>query len=114
MIDARSVQNLCDQIVERFQPERIVLFGSHAYGTPTDVSDVDLLVVLPFEGKRWEKEREILQAVAPSFSIDLLVYTPENLRWRLEQNDFFLREVVQKGKTLYAAPEERVDHQSGG
>lgn len=109
MVDAQSVQNLCDQIVERFQPERVVLFGSHAYGTPTDISDVDLLVVLPFDGKRWEKSREIRRAITPRFSVDLVVCTPEYLRQRLAQNDFFLQEVVQKGKVLYAASDRRVD-----
>ena len=114
MVAADSVRNLCERIVAQFQPERVVLFGSYAYGSPTDYSDVDLLVVLPFEGKRSAKELEILRAIAPRFSVDLLAYTPEELRWRLEQNDFFLREVVEKGKTLYAAPDRRVDRQGGG
>ena len=45
-----EIQKLCEQISRDFRPERIILFGSHAYGSPTPDSDVDLLVVMPFEG----------------------------------------------------------------
>ncbi len=45
-----EIKNLCRQIVENFNPQKIILFGSHAYGKPNADSDVDLLVVMPFEG----------------------------------------------------------------
>ena len=103
MVDMDSIHALVERIVQAYHPERIVLFGSHAYGTPTVSSDVDLLVVLPFEGKGSRKAVEILNTLEPEFSVDLLVRTPEQVRQRLAWNDFFLREVIARGKILYEA-----------
>lgn len=50
MISYSQIQAFSQQIVEQFQPEQIILFGSYAYGQPSQGSDVDLLVILPFEG----------------------------------------------------------------
>ena len=104
MVDMDSIHTLVERIVQAYHPERIVLFGSYAYGMPTLDSDVDLLVVLPFEGKGARKAIEILNTVLPEFPVDLLVRTPEQLRQRLACHDFFLREVLEKGKTLYEVP----------
>jgi len=103
VVDMDSIHALIERIVRAYHPERIVLFGSYAYGTPTVDSDVDLLVVLPFEGKGSRKAVEILNTVNPAFPVDLLVRTPEQLQQRLAWNDFFLREVIEKGKILYEA-----------
>ena len=103
MVDMNSIRALIERIVQKYHPERIILFGSYAYGTPTVDSDVDLLVVLPFEGKGSRKAVEILNRVQPEFPVDLLIRTPEQIRQRLAWNDFFLREVIEKGKILYEA-----------
>lgn len=105
MIEAQAIQRLSDQIARAFHPERIILFGSYAYGTPTNDSDVDLLVVLQHQGKGSHKAAEILCNIRPSFPVDVLVRTPEQIQQRLQWNDFFLREVLEKGKVLYAAPD---------
>jgi predicted nucleotidyltransferase len=94
---------MAERIVQEFRPEQIILFGSYAYGTPTVDSDVDLLVILPFAGQASRKSLEILNTVNPSFAVDLLVRTPEQVRQRLAWNDFFLQEIIRKGKVLYAA-----------
>lgn len=101
MIDHKTIADVSERIVREFQPERIILFGSYAYGNPTDVSDVDLLVILPFEGSSLRKAAEILNKMSPRFPVDLLVRTPEQIRQRLAWNDFFLREVLEQGKVLY-------------
>lgn len=101
MIDDKDIVALAERIAREFEPERIILFGSYAYGTPTEDSDVDLLVILPFEGNHTRKAIEILNKADPRFPIDLLARTPEQVRWRVEQGDFFLREITQKGKVLY-------------
>ena len=100
MITPERVQELSDRIVQEFHPERIVLFGSYAYGTPTPTSDLDLLVVLPFQGKGAQKALEILRRTNPTFSVDMIVRTPEQVHQRVAQNDFFLREILEKGKVL--------------
>ena len=103
MISQEAIQKVSDQIAQMFRPERIVLFGSYVYGSPTEDSDVDLLVVLPHEGKGFQKAAEMLSRLRPPFPIDLIVRTPEQLRQRLALNDFFLREILEKGRVLYAA-----------
>jgi len=101
MIETSQIISVSDEIVRKFQPERIILFGSYAYGTPTEDSDVDLLVVMPFEGKSVYKAVEIEGEVHQGFPMDLIAITPERLKDRLEREDFFLREVVTTGKVLY-------------
>ncbi len=101
MIEMHKILELSQQIAEAFEPERIILFGSYAYGTPTEDSDVDLLVVLPFEGQPFRKAAEILNSVNPKFSVDLLVRTTDEIQQRLEWGDFFLREIIEKGKVLH-------------
>ncbi len=101
MIDERSILDLTERIVREFGPEQIILFGSYSCGAPREDSDVDLLVILSFEGLGIQKAVEILNKVSPPFPVDLLVRTPERLRQRLEWNDFFLNEVIRKGKVLY-------------
>jgi len=103
MIDAIQIRKVSDEIARRFQPERIILFGSYAYGTPTEDSDVDLLVVMPFEGRTAKKATEIRLAIRAGFAMDLIPITPERLEYRLAGNDYFLHEIVTKGETLYEA-----------
>ena len=105
MIEMNEILDLSERIAREFRPERIILFGSYAYGRPTVDSDVDLLVVMPFEGKGVHQAIEILDRLDARLPVDLLVRTPQELRERLGMNDFFLREVVERGKVLYAAPD---------
>ena len=103
MVQTSAIQQVCNEIVREFQPDRIILFGSHAYGIPRDDSDVDLMVILPFEGNGLQKAAEIVRKVQPPFAIDLLARTPDEIRQRLAWNDYFLSEIMDKGKVLYAA-----------
>jgi predicted nucleotidyltransferase len=103
MVAIETIKSVSDQIVREFQPERIVLFGSHAYGMPRTDSDVDLLVVMPFEGQPAYMALTILERINPPFPIDLLVRTPEEVERRIALNDFFLREIMSRGNVLYAA-----------
>src|SRR5216110_2352214 len=76
------IRRFARQVAERFAPEKIVLFGSHAYGTPHADSDVDILVVMPCRNQVSQASR-IRLAVPRRFPMDLIVRTPENLRRRL-------------------------------
>lgn len=102
-VKRQEIRRVCAQIARLFQPERIVLFGSYAYGKPTADSDVDLLIVMPFEGKGFRKAAEILSRIDADFPLDLLVRTPKEISRRLTGGDFFLREITEKGELLYAA-----------
>jgi predicted nucleotidyltransferase len=97
-----AIRRYVDQVVAKFHPQKVILFGSHAYGRPNLDSDVDLLVVMPAKNELDQAVRIDLAVDAP-FPLDLIVRTPENLARRLSWNDWFLREVVEKGIVLHEA-----------
>lgn len=103
MVDMKKIKDLTLQIAREFNPERIILFGSYAYGQPGNDSDVDILVVLPFKGKPVRKAIEIRNKVNAVVPLDLIVRTPEQVAERLAQNDWFMREIVERGRMLYEA-----------
>jgi predicted nucleotidyltransferase len=114
MITHREISALARRIAEEFHPERVILFGSYAYGTPTADSDVDVMVVMPYRGDSAKKAAEIWMKVDPPFPIDLLVRTPQEIRKRLRLGDFFIQDIIEKGKVLYDATDRRVGRQSRG
>jgi predicted nucleotidyltransferase len=108
MVKRSQIRAFSQPVAREFRPHKIVLFGSYAYGTPTEDSDVDLLVIMPFQRKRGRKSLEIRQRVPADFPLDLIVRTPEFVAQRLEWGDCFTREILSKGKVLYEAPDTRV------
>ena len=103
MVEMARIESLSKQIAEEFRPDRIILFGSYAYGKPTDDSDVDLLVIMPFRGKSARKAAEILTRTIPKFSVDILVRTQSQVRKRVAMDDWFMQEIVAQGRVLYEA-----------
>ncbi|MDR3677802.1 MAG: nucleotidyltransferase domain-containing protein [Acidobacteriota bacterium] len=101
MISENRIADLGARIAREFQPDRIILFGSYAYGVPRPDSDVDLLVVLPFEGKGFRKSLEILNRVDPDFPVDLVARRPDDTARRYEEGDPLIREALDRGKVLY-------------
>ena len=99
----KTVQLFYQQIAREFQPERIVLFGSYANGIPNQYSDVDLLVIMPFEGSPLQQAARIISRLNPQLSVDLIVRTPEQVRDRLAMKDSFIEEIMERGKTVYEA-----------
>jgi len=108
MISHSQIQSFSQQIVEQFQPEQIILFGSYAYGQPNQDSDVDLLVILPFEGLPVYKAIEIRKKLRPNFSLDLIARTSKQIQQRLDMGDFFIRDILQRGRILHEANHARV------
>jgi predicted nucleotidyltransferase len=107
------IRRFARQVAERFKPDKIILFGSYAYGTPHEDSDVDILVVMPTRNELDQSVR-ISLAVDYNFPLDLLVRTPRNMAWRLAEGDSFLREVVTRGKVLYEKADGRVGAKGRG
>lgn len=103
MVTRRQIRAYARRIARHFKPERIILFGSYAYGKPTRDSDVDLLVVMPHRGRGVEKAIEIRLKVRAPFPMDLLVRSPDKIRQRLDWGDCFIQEILEKGKVLYEA-----------
>lgn len=100
-IALREIEDYACEIAEKFDPERVILFGSYAYGKPSFDSDVDLLVVMEFDGRAVDKAYEIRRATESSFPLDLLVRRPSILSKRIALGDSFLKEVIERGKVLY-------------
>jgi len=101
-IIATELPRAVERIVNALHPEKIILFGSHAYGTPTWDSDVDLLVVMETNASRNERHWAVAQHLIPRvFALDLLVRTPQEVKASLEKGDFFLREIMTNGRVLY-------------
>ncbi len=104
MVAMKDIRAFSRRIAKRFKPRRIILFGSHAYGTPTEDSDVDLFVIMPPGTREFEKAVEIRLAVEGTFPMDVVVRTPANVRKRLKKGDPFVKDIVEKGRVLYEAP----------
>ena len=105
VVAAKEIQRMVRQIVSRFHPERIILFGSHARGDAGPDSDVDLLVVMPFLGSKLEKQLEIRLALNEiHIPKDIVVTTPEDFQWRKEIPGTIERPAAREGKVLYARP----------
>src|SRR3989442_11150721 len=98
-VPMRLIRRFARQVAERFQPDKIILFGSYAYGTPHADSDVDILIVMPARNQL-DQAFKIRLAIQAPFAMDLIVRTPKNMEWRLAEGESFLTEVVTKGKIL--------------
>lgn len=110
MVTQEDIQATCNDIVREFNPLQIILFGSYAYGTPTENSDVDLLVVMDIpEAETSQQASEIWQRIPYRFSMDLLVRSPKEIAYRVLHNDWFLREILEKGNVLYKSKEFSYD-----
>ena len=92
---------ITQRIVEQFQPYQVVLFGSYAYGTPDLESDVDLLVVMDSDEPMAQRIRRVTEVAKVRFlPMDIIVRTPAEMVQRLAMGDFFLAEILEKGKVL--------------
>jgi predicted nucleotidyltransferase len=98
-----EIQDLCERIVREFKPDKVVLFGSYAYGVPRPESDVDLLVVMPYSSSSGRAAAEVLNRTRPAFGVDIVVRTSEEVAERVAMGDHFMREIIERGKVLYEA-----------
>ncbi len=98
-----DIKAIAQQIVSRFRPQKVILFGSHAYGEPTPDSDVDLLVVMETDENPLRTAGRISAAVDHPFALDILVETPKYLAEALAENDLFETKVMEEGIVLYEA-----------
>ena len=107
-IDIPELERIVKQIVEKFHPQKIILFGSWAWGEPSKDSDVDLMVIMETKERSVRKASEILASVDHPFPLDILVRTPEKIQKRLKLGDTFIRKIIDKGIVLYEASDQRV------
>jgi predicted nucleotidyltransferase len=96
------LQEITHRIVEAFDPEKVVLFGSRAAGTPHEYSDVDLLVIMDAEGSPAQRAVAVKRVSRPRFvAMDVLVKTPEEVAIQLRHGNLLLRQILEEGRVLY-------------
>ena len=100
MVDRKQIETYCAAVAREFKPEKIILFGSYAYGEPTEDSDVDLLVVMPHR-KGTRPSLEIRRRIAAGFPLDILVRAPREMARRLSLGDSFTHEILRNGRVIY-------------
>ena len=99
---ADRLPDVVQHLAAHLQPEKIILFGSYAYGNPTTDSDVDLLVIMQNDETATERYLAVSRLLYPRpFPLDLLVRTPQEIEDALRSGDFFIQEIVTQGRVLY-------------
>lgn len=98
----KSLRPAIKKIVDELKPEKVILFGSFAYGTPNSHSDVDLLVIMNTRASHKDRSWAVSRLLLPRpFPVDILVKTPKEIEEDLKSGDFFIREILTSGKVLY-------------
>lgn len=99
---ADKLPEVVERLVTRLHPNKIILFGSYAYGKSTPDSDVDLLVILETDASATERYLAVSRLLYPRpFPVDILVRTPREIKEALHTGDFFIHEIVFQGRVLY-------------
>jgi len=100
---AETLPGAIERIVSELKPEKIILFGSYAYGNPTPDSDVDLLVIMKTKAREIDRYVAVSNLLYPrQFPVDILVKTPQEMEAEARKTgNFFMREILKKGRVLY-------------
>jgi uncharacterized protein len=100
-VTLQAIREIVQQIVERFRPQKVILFGSYVQGKPTPDSDVDLLVVMETNEQALHAAARISAAIDHPFPLDILVFRPSELKASLERKGVFATEIIAKGIVLH-------------
>ena len=107
-ITEAKIRRAAQKLVDELRPEKIILFGSFAYGQPTIDSDVDLLIIVNSNLRPHARSMQASEVLSPRpFPVDLIVRTPAEIVDRLKVGDCFVEEIVTKGKVLYERTSRR-------
>jgi predicted nucleotidyltransferase len=102
----KIIQNILEKLLTGYAPQKVILFGSYAHGSPRPDSDIDLLIIKETPERfidRWVSVRRILSDPERTVSLEVLVLTPQEVDNRLDTGDQFLAQITKRGKVLYAA-----------
>ena len=98
----QELDKVVKKIVKEFKPEKIILFGSYAWGKPTKDSDVDLFIVKETSRSTRDIAPHIRRSLFPApFPLDLIVYTPKDVAKSRIIDDFFIEDILVNGRILY-------------
>ena len=98
--DNLQIQLLAKKIKEKFNPQKIILFGSYAYGAPKKGSDLDLFIIMDTNIPVRKQAFLIRRELKESIPIDVIVRTPQQVEERIKLGDFFIKQILQKGVVL--------------
>lgn len=99
--ELKKLKKVTRRIVEEYKPEKIILFGSYAWGRPTQDSDFDLCIIKKNKKDFFVEARKIRRIIDGEIAADLIVHTPQEMTRRFEMGDYFFKQIIKKGKTLY-------------
>ena len=97
----KEIKKITDQIVKKYKPEKIILFGSYAWGKPTKNSDVDLFIVKKTNKRFGSRLFDVAKIIDSEMGTDALVYTPKEWNSGLKKRYYFFEEINSKGKLVY-------------
>lgn len=98
-----NLEIITEKIVKKYKPEKIILFGSYAWGKPHKDSDFDLFVIKKSNKTRRQRQIDVQTLIFGSdVPVDVLVYTPKEIGVRLEIDDLFIKKIINTGRVLYA------------
>ena len=98
----QEIDSITEQIIEKYGPEKIILFGSAVTGNIGPDSDIDFLIIkrdIPYKGS--ERIRELSRLIERNVAVDFFVYRPDEYEKRLSMGDPFLKTITKEGRTLY-------------
>ena len=102
MIKEEEIQRLVEKIAKKYKPEKIILFGSFAWGKAGVDSDVDLLIIKKTDKKRIERNLEVKKIINGSLPVDILVYTPKEIEKSIDEDkNLFIEDILRNGKMIY-------------
>lgn len=103
MISREHIQDITMKIINSVHPEKIILFGSYAWGKPTKDSDLDLLIIMRSNERPIKRAASIRKACRDGYvPMDLIVRTPDEIQKRLDIGDPFIKKILSEGKMVYA------------
>ena len=99
-----ETKRVCSRIIDKYHPQKLILFGSCANGKITPDSDVDMLIIKNSRLPRFRRAQAVYSILADlnyKVPLDIIVYTPSEFKERLRRKDFFMRDIHKEGKVLY-------------
>lgn len=100
----KEIERISRHIIREYKPEKILLYGSCAAGDPAENSDIDMLIIKQTNLPHHERARQIyrlLREIKYKVPFEALVYTPEEIKTRMKMGDFFIVDIMKKGRRIY-------------
>lgn len=102
MVNKKIVAKIAEEIKVHFHPQKIILFGSYAWSRPTEDSDIDIFLIMESDLRRDERARQVQHIFSDrTFPLDIIVYTPQEVKRSLARGNPFVKEILTKGSVLY-------------